>query len=118
MCHLTAQVNLLPTHCGAGFNHQLSYLSDMLSFNDLRRVLGVTWEARARWYYIGLGIGISPGTLDYIKKEKRQLPEDCLLETLKQWLNQEYPTWSALSRVLKSPSVGFDFLADKVRHGK
>ena len=118
MCHHTAQVQLLATHCGAVF--KLSYSSDVLNIDDLHRVLTATREAHAKWYYIGLGIGISPGTLDGIQKSERGDLTQCFTRMLKEWLQNgnPQPTRNALSRVLKSPVVGHADVADKLHYSK
>ena len=88
-------------------------LSDLLTIKDLNRVLNGTWDARSKWYKVGLGLGIPAATLDTIELNK-QKGEDCYTEMLKQWLEESNRTWSALTDVLRSPSVGMDALADKL----
>ena len=74
------------------------------------------WDARAKWYSIGLGLGLSADTLDAIAKAHQQQPEECVIDTIKQWLRNDdpQPTWEALSDALRSPVVGYAHLAEKL----
>ena len=90
--------------------------SGMLSINDLHKVKEATLEARAKWYDCGLALGLTAGTLDAIRKTCHGDCDDCYTEFLKEWLKTAYPppTWNALSIALKSPSVGYRELAEKL----
>ena len=74
------------------------------------------WEARSKWYYIGLELGISPGTLKAIKKNDNQDPDECLTAMLEYWLNngKPKPSWTAVADTLKSSMVGYAELAKKL----
>ena len=84
-----------------------SAASGELGLKDLRKVLKATWGARAKWYYIGLELGIDPGTLNSIKGNNDN-NEDRLSAMLTVWLNtaQPKPTWAVLTEALQSPTVG------------
>ena len=86
----------------------------VLDINDLGDVLEAVWEARARWYIIGLKLGTSPGTLDAIKTGAKENPDDCIMAMIKDWLNngKPRPTWAAVAKALKSPMVGYAHLAE------
>ena len=87
-----------------------------LSIDDLGDVLEAVWEARAKWYNIGLKLGISVGTLDSINKTANQNPDDCITAVIKDWLKngKPKPTWAAVAKALKSPMVGCGHLAEQL----
>lgn len=87
-----------------------------LTIDDLGDVLEAVWEARVKWFNIGLKLGISAGTLSAIKKNNNQDPDDCLTAMLEYWLNngKPKPSWAAVAKALKSPMVGYAQLAEKL----
>jgi hypothetical protein len=89
---------------------------DCLSIDNLRDVLKAVWEARSKWYNIGLELGISAGTLDSISKTANQNPDDCITAMIKDWLRNEKPkpSWAAVANALKSPMVGYAQLAKEL----
>ena len=84
--------------------------------NDLRDVQKVVWEARSRWYNMGLKLGTSPGTLNAIRLTERDDPDLCITHMIKDWLNNgnPQPTWAAVAKALKSPIVGYGYLAEQL----
>ena len=68
-----------------------------------------------KWFNIGLKLGISVGTLNAIKKNNSQDPDDCLTAMLEYWLNngKPKPSWAAVANALKSPMVGYAQLAEQ-----
>ena len=87
-----------------------------MSPNDLRRVQDAIWEARAKWYNLGLGLDITADSLDSIELANQQNPDRCFRAMLTKWLReQDQSTWSALAEALKSPSVGLTHLAEEIR---
>ena len=89
-----------------------------LSIDDLGDILEAVWEARAKWYNIGLKLGVLAGTLNAIKKNNNQDPDDCLTAMLEYWLNngKPKPSWAAVAKALKSPMVGYEHLAEQLPH--
>ena len=79
---------------------------------DLGKVLKATWDARAKWYNIGLELNIDPRALDTIQKNTPDF-EDCFRTMLMTWLEtvEPGPTSEALADALRSPTVGFEHLA-------
>ena len=61
---------------------------------------------------MGLGVGISPNTLDAVKRDNRDCA-DCYRAMLKQWLKEE-PALTSLADALKSPSVNMGHLAEEL----
>ena len=98
------------------YNYCLLYLdySDVLDLDDLKHILRTTWEARRRWYNIGLALNISPYKIDVIKHEYASDPGDCLREILMLWLKESVPTWKEMIEVLRSPMVGFEHIAENI----
>ena len=91
----------------------------MLSTNDLTEVQNTIWEARVQWYNVGLGLGLSPDSLDAIEADNQNHSDRCFRCMLKQWLRRDHPrpTWHALAEVLRSPSVNMSFLAEQLSPG-
>ena len=94
----------------------LSIFKGELTPDDLGDILEAVWEARVKWFNIGLKLGISVGTLNAIKKNNNQDPEDCLTAMLEYWLNngKPKPSWTAVANALKSPMVGYAQLAEQL----
>ena len=84
-----------------------------LSVGDLQKVQKCIWDARSKWYNIGLELGIDAGTLDTI--DSTQNPDCCFRAMLTKWLRQDSPkpTRTALAVALRSPSVGHGKLAEQ-----
>ena len=78
--------------------------------NSLPDLLNKLWNARSKWYNIGLGLGVSAGELDSIDQKRE--PGDCLREVLIKWLKKRTPRKSQLIEALREPSIGFEQLAD------
>ena len=87
-----------------------------LSINDLGDVLEAVWDARVKWFNIGLKLGVSVSTLNAVKKNNNQDPDDCLTAMLEYWLNngKPKPSWAELAKALKSPMVGYAQLAEQL----
>ena len=94
------------------YNNTLGYLG----LSDLRRVQDTLWEARTQWYNLGLGLDISPDSLDSIQVTNQLNPEYCFRAMLSKWLREhQQPTWSTLAEALRSPSVGLSHLAEEIQ---
>ena len=84
--------------------------------DDLASVQRAVWEGRARWYNLGLELGLDPGTLDSIQQTNHHVTDDCFRATIKKWLSSPdlHPSWSSLARSLRAPPVGLEHLAEKL----
>ena len=93
---------------------QVEEVGPSLTEDDLASVQRAVWEGRARWYNLGLELGLSPGTLDAIKLANHSDPGHCFTETLKLWLRSHelHPSWSSLARSLRAPPVGLEQLVE------
>ena len=83
--------------------------------SDLRSVRRATWDARSKWYDVGLELGIDPGTLDSIKSNNDS-NESRFTAVLLAWLRtvRPRPTLTALAEALRSPTVGCGHLAEQI----
>ncbi len=75
--------------------------------SDLLTLMDELHEVRAKWENIGLGLGVTQGTLEAIKLQYRD-PLDCLREVLKEWLKcvDPAPCWGSLIKILRRPAIG------------
>ena len=72
------------------------------------------YNARKRWYDIGLALEVPVAVLDQIRQEFSS-PSDCLLEVLKHWLQSSpLPTWEDVCAALRSRTVGERPLAQQL----
>ena len=65
-----------------------------LTVDDLRVLTKELNDVRAKWYNIGVQLGVSVGTLKAIEKQYLNDPTDCLRETLTTLLISSTPTWT------------------------
>ena len=86
-----------------------------VSIDDLEKMLSAAWEARAKWYNIGLQLKIGAGMLDTIKGDSESI-DDRFRSMLSTWLKRDEPrpTLSLLASALHSPTVGYQYLAQKI----
>ena len=72
-------------------------------------------SAAAKWYDLGLELGLTADYLDTIKKANDD-PQDCLRELLRHWLSgvDPQPSWKALVAALRSPAVNYPALANDI----
>lgn len=70
----------------------------------------------ARWYDLGVHLGIDPDTLDGVSGREHQT-EGCFRKTLTEWLkNVKGPkTWNPIIEALESEPVGHRNLASKLK---
>ena len=71
-------------------------------------------KASDKWENIGILLGVEPGRLDAIKAAEN-LPQNCLREMLKIWLNRVSPppSWTAIAETIDL--LGDQKLADHIR---
>ena len=105
-------VSDLPQPTCRPVNLEISPIAGFVSISDLCKVQKCTWGARTKWYNIGLELKIDPETLSVIENDHRNV-DDCFRVMLTTWLRTK-PTLSALAEALRSPTVGYDNVADKV----
>ena len=85
-----------------------------LGIRDLRIVQRAAWDARAKWYNIGLELEIDSGTLDVIEGNSKDI-DSCFRAMLTTWLKMvdPKPTWEALAEALQSSTVGYEHLTER-----
>ena len=83
---------------------------------DLKDIINSVWEARARWFHIGIQLSMNVAVLEAIKSNHHDQLDACLTAMLTEWLKQTdpKPNWEALVTALKNPSVGCGHLADAI----
>ena len=85
-----------------------------LNINHLGDVRAELFEARTKWYDIGLALKVPVATLESIEGQFGN-HSDKLRETLKIWLKTaKKPSWQDVVGVLKSPVVGEPKLASDI----
>ena len=86
-----------------------------LKLDDLSTVLEELYEARTKWYFIGLKLKVPVDTLDSIKTQSDD-PNECLLQVLKHWLKtvDSKPMWEALVDALRGRLVEEHRLASSI----
>ena len=84
--------------------------------DDLASVRRAVWDGRAKWYDIGLELGLKSGTLDAIQQTNQNNTDICIRATLKEWLSRSdlRPSWSSLASSLRAPPVGLSHLAERL----
>ena len=86
-----------------------------LTTGDMKKICNSIWDARMKWYNIGIQLEIDTSILDTIKHDNDNV-DSCLTAMLTGWLKQTTPspTWQALVDALQSPMVGFRHLAESI----
>ena len=79
---------------------------DLLTHENFREIVDLTWPHRAKWIQIGLELGIDIGTLGAIKVNNKKT-EDCLNELIRYWLKhgKPKPTRAAIIAVVTSEHI-------------
>ena len=98
------------------YEHKLWFGEEVhVSIDDLEKMLSAAWEARAKWYNIGLQLKIGAGTLDAIETASHSI-NDQFRVMLSTWLRRDEPrpTLSLLANALRSPMVGYQHLAQQI----
>ena len=72
------------------------------------------WNAREKWYVIGLCLGINEVDLDIIEKDNQRDTDSCFIKMLKLWFNGFSGTWQILIDALRDNSVGCHDLANSI----
>ena len=87
-----------------------------LTSGDLKKVLDSLWEARTKWFHIGIQLDMKTSDLKVIKNDYDEAGL-CFTEMLTDWLKRMNPppTWEALVDALKSRTVGYEQLADTIQ---
>ena len=82
-----------------------------LSTDDIENVRSEVWEARCKWYDIGIELGLNVSDLDRIRHLFKDDADRCVTEMLTLWLRNHTATWKQLINSLEHKTVGFTNLA-------
>lgn len=86
-----------------------------LRLEDLKVVLEEVYDVSAKWYILGIMLGIPISILDAIQSQFSD-PRSCLLEIIQAWLRSfNSPTWGTLIDALRRSAVGEHRLAEELR---
>ena len=84
---------------------------------DVGTVQNRLWEARVKWYNIGIELSLKEDDLEAIKSDNRDI-DSCFRCMISMWLRQvdREPTvaWTKIIEALKAPSVNFSQLAHRL----
>ena len=93
-----------------------SFAEKYLDERDLTNIYIELQCASAKWFSLGLQLGLPPNNLDEIRLDRLEHPERCLLAVIHTWLKRcAKPTWRDLADALESPTVGYTALARKLQ---
>ena len=86
-----------------------------MTAEDVKVVQESLWEVRSKWRNLGIQLDMKPGDLEAIG-ERSSNPDDCFTDCILCWLKQGNPppTWRAVIKALRSPTVGFQGLAEEL----
>ena len=82
--------------------------------DKLGELFSKLYPVRAKWYNLGLGLGISCNDLDAIKKDCKEDTGECLKGVLKLWLRSQHPGIADLIESLSKQTVGEGQLAKEL----
>ena len=86
--------------------------------SDLGRVYTKLYNARAKWFDVGLALGMNFETLKSIEKEQLKNQSDCLREMLAHCIQSGCSlTWAKLCSCLRHPTVERIDLAEIIEQG-
>jgi hypothetical protein len=86
-----------------------------LDIRDLYVICSNFWEARNKWFNIGLGLNLEESDLEAIRQTNRDNVDDCFRDMLRKWLRTSLrPMQSTLIIVLRDKTVGFNQLAEEL----
>ena len=85
-----------------------------LTSNNIHEILNSVWEARQKWYNIGIELKLEVSDLDVIQCKNNENPDNCITEMLVSWLRRGGATWEAMIDALNQNAVGFCELADRI----
>ena len=81
---------------------------------DLDQVLEEVFDAKAKWKFIGLKLGVPKGELDAIEYSNSSIGQK-LMETLDKWLQSgRNTTWKALAEAMGAATVGCEDLKQNI----
>ena len=98
--------------CVTGF--MTKPMTGILTESDLSEVRTKVWDARNKWFDLGIELKLNHADLTAIQQAFGTDPTTCLTEMLVRWLKTGRATWAKMIVALKHPAVGNSALAGKV----
>ena len=87
----------------------ISIVSNPSAEDSLRTILDSISTLTAKWFKLGVALGLSYDTLEAIESNYRGDAHKCQTEMVKAWLQMKdnsQPSWQSLASALSSSSVG------------
>ena len=109
--------HLLSNHIFVVIMNIMSLYEYLISVLDLRNVTNKLFSVMAKWYHIGVQLGVNDTKLEEIEYNYQTIDRR-FIEVIKLWLRGNTPaavSWEALVKVLESPLVDEKALAMKLR---
>ena len=111
----TCYINVCPKHTYSNKIGEKSCVSEpirtLLSLNE-KNAINLAWDARIKWYFIGIQLGQKTTDLDVISKERKD--DICFTRMITEWVRKGKATWNELINALNHKTVGFSNLADTI----
>ena len=87
-----------------------------MTTKDLGTVQAALWDARPKWYNIGIQLGIDVTDLDVIRDRNMKNADECITEMIVNWLRKAShpPTWNSIVKALQSPTVNLMQMAETI----
>jgi hypothetical protein len=92
----------------------MPFITDKLSPNHLWQVLDLVWEARTKYYNVGLGLNLPASTIDAIESANSYKPDPIFRKVITECLRQGLVTQEKLAKAISSPQVSFAYLSDGI----
>ena len=105
---------LSPTYTCPHTPNSQQYKIMELNEGHLRDIQNKLWPARSQWYNIGLGLGLSPDTLDFIDQDNQGADAKFRYMILKWLRGGKECSWEALCEAVSDPSVDRGALASSI----
>ena len=103
-----AEVQPAPTDDGR------STTEEWLTTENFRDVINAVWQARLKWYWIGIQLGLQLVQLQVIEHDNPRSTDDCMKAMIQAWLKQEGATWKELISALKHETVEYHDVASSI----
>ena len=100
--------------CTLVINLALILTDTKLTQEDTSTIYDKLFNARTKWFNIGLTLKVDNETLQSIRIRHREDPDKCLLEMIAYTLKACSLTWRDLCDCLRSPTVAHNELAEEI----
>ena len=98
------------------FNISFFIQDTEIAVDDLGVVMEKLWDARTKWYYIGVQFGITVSDLDVIEMEPKSDVTEMFRKMIMTWLKKgENCTWRTVYDALKHCTVEQQRIAENLK---